>query len=116
MGRWSVRATFATAAFFLVALTPSVAPAASIRASIESQRKQELIDEALRASDFESDKQQEARNRYLGDVRNVRVFRTDAFMDAVGLFAWGLGSAAAGIGLSELTGKLTDAKGAATVK
>jgi hypothetical protein len=29
---------------------------------------------------------------------------------------WGLGSAAAGIGLSELTGKLTDAKGAATVK
>ncbi len=37
-------------------------------------------------------------------------FRTDAFMDAVALFAWGLGSAAAGIGLAELTGKLTAGK------
>jgi hypothetical protein len=209
--------------------------AASIRASIESQRtqiaampnlgeaagklaavlaaEQELVDEALRATDFESKDQQDAREGYLGNVRNVRVFmqeyaveskraaleksldhyargefsagnsaapidqaagvallssptlpppatpergplskfrawvvrnaavfaagftaialvivglftvyhpdttfRTDAFMDAVGLFAWGLGSAAAGIGVSELTGKLTESKGAATVK
>ncbi len=37
-------------------------------------------------------------------------FRTEAFMDAVSLFAWGLGSAAAGIGLAELTGKLTAGK------
>lgn len=39
-------------------------------------------------------------------------FRTDAFMDAVTLFAWGLGSAAAGIGLTELTSKLTAGKAA----
>ena len=38
-------------------------------------------------------------------------FRTDGFLEGVGLFAWGLGSAAAGTGLAELTGKLTAGRG-----
>jgi len=41
-------------------------------------------------------------------------FRTDAFEDGLTLFAWGLGSALAGLGAADLTGKLTAGRAAPT--